>query len=371
MELHKSIVAGAIALAFNAIAPTALLPNIAAAQTIDEQVNIRVYQVASPAVVSLDAGKTTGSGSIISPDGLVLTNAHVVQNAGSTVTVILSDGRQLAADVVAKGSAGKDLALVKIRDAADLPIISFADPESVQVGQIAFAIGNPFGQLPGTFTNGIVSRIDKQRGLVQTNAAINPGNSGGPLLNSQGELIGVNAGILNPDGKGSGNIGIGFAISVDEIASFLIAAKEEATQPESRESEVGDGDSLLPTPYSPIPASPSTSNQQPQPLPLDGSIANGSLDKTSRKLPADNSLYNLYSFNAIAGQIVKIQMHSNEFEPYLAILDSSGKKIAENSQKEQALISIQFKTTGTYFVLANSYEPGKTGSYLIQASISK
>ena len=315
MKLPKCAVGGAIALAFNAIAPIALVPpNIAAAQTIDEQTNIRVYKVASPAVVSIDAGKISGSGSIITPNGLVLTNAHVVQDAGSTVTVILSDGRRLIADVVAKGSAGKDLALLKIRDVADLPTIAFASGESVEVGQMAFAIGNPFGQFQGTFTNGIVSRIDKQRGLIQTNAAINPGNSGGPLLNSQGELIGVNTAIFANTPAG-GNIGISFAIPVEEITSFLVAAKEDGANPSPNNIEqpqLMDG------------------SQQAQQLPLNGSIINGVLDKTSKILPADNSFYNLYSFEGVAGQSVEIVMQSNEFEPYVAVLDSNGKKIAEN-----------------------------------------
>ena len=333
----------------------ALPSNIAAAQTIDEQTNIRVYKLASPAVVSIDTGKMAGSGSIITPSGLVLTNAHVVQNAGSTVTVILSDGRRLTADVVAKGSAGKDLALLKIRDVADLPTITFASGESIQVGQMAFAIGNPFGQFQGTFTNGIVSRIDKQRGLIQTNAAINPGNSGGPLLNSQGELIGVNTAIF-ANTPGGNNIGIGFAISVEEITSFLVAAKENGANPSNNIEQ--------PQPIN-------EGRQQPESLPLDGSIINGVLDKTSKILPADNSFYNLYSFEGVAGQSLQIVMQSDEFEPYAAVLDSNGKKIAENSQEKQAVLTINIKKTGNYFVLVNSYEPGKIGSYLIQASTSK
>ncbi|WP_235441013.1 S1C family serine protease, partial [Limnoraphis robusta] len=184
------------------------------AQGEDEETNIRVYEQASPAVVSIDTEKANGSGTIISPDGTVLTNAHVVSHGGE-VKVTLADGREMIADVIAYGEDGLDLAVLKIRNARNLPTIPIASPASVKVGQRAFAIGNPFGQFQGTFTIGIVSRIDGERNLIQTDAAINPGNSGGPLLNSKGELIGVNTAIFTR-GSSGGNIGIGFAISVDK-----------------------------------------------------------------------------------------------------------------------------------------------------------
>jgi len=209
------------------IAPVDLLSlslqsNRAFAQDVDEQINIRVYQRASPAVVSIDTNDGAGSGSIISPDGLVLTNAHVVDNA-PTVEVTLTDGRKFLADVVGFGANGLDLAVVKIRGANNLPTITLAG-SAVQVGQRAFAIGNPFGRFQGTFTTGIVSRIDQERGLIQTDAAINPGNSGGPLLNSQGELIGVNTAIFT-DSRRGGNIGIGFAIALERVQPFLAAVR--------------------------------------------------------------------------------------------------------------------------------------------------
>jgi S1-C subfamily serine protease len=167
------------------------------AQDNTEETNVRVYEQASPAVVSIDTEKTNGSGTIITPDGLVLTNAHVVAEE-TTVNVVLADGQEMVADVVAFGDVGLDLAVLQIRDARNLPTVPIAASGSVKVGQRAFAIGNPFGQFQGTLTVGIVSRIDQDRNLIQTDAAINPGNSGGPLLNSQGELIGVNTAIFYP-----------------------------------------------------------------------------------------------------------------------------------------------------------------------------
>ncbi|MBD1944028.1 trypsin-like peptidase domain-containing protein, partial [Coleofasciculus sp. FACHB-712] len=204
----SGIIAAAAAIGANAI--DAIVPfnwqqsNIAVAQDAEEQTNIQVYRRASPGVVSIQAGDGSGSGSIISQDGLVLTNAHVVANGRQTVTVILSDGRKLPADIIAFANSSLDLAVLKIRGQNNLPTVAIAPPNSVQVGQRAFAIGNPFGRFQGTFTVGIVSRIDQQRGLIQTDAAINPGNSGGPLLNSQGELIGVNTAIFT-SGQTAGN----------------------------------------------------------------------------------------------------------------------------------------------------------------------
>ncbi|MGL5063157.1 MAG: S1C family serine protease, partial [Microcoleus sp.] len=110
----------------------------AIAQNASEQTNIRVYERASPAVVTVDTDKSNGSGTIISPDGMVLTNAHVVAGGG-TVNVILSDGRKLPADVVGFGTDGLDLAVVKIRGQNNLPTIPLASPGSVKVGQQAFA----------------------------------------------------------------------------------------------------------------------------------------------------------------------------------------------------------------------------------------
>ncbi len=135
---------------------------IVAQDTPEEETNIKVYEKASPAVVSIETEKTNGSGTIISPDGLVLTNAHVVSDGG-TVTVTLADGRKLEADVIAFGEDGLDLAVLKIRNGRNLPTIPIASPNSVKVGQRAFAIGNPFGQFQNTLTVGIVSRLDKDR----------------------------------------------------------------------------------------------------------------------------------------------------------------------------------------------------------------
>ncbi|MBN8583159.1 MAG: trypsin-like peptidase domain-containing protein [Anaerolineae bacterium] len=222
-----TVITAALALNFlNAVAPVELLnlptlsaANRALAQDVEQDVNVRVYQSASPAVVSIEAGDGSGSGIIIDADGLILTNAHVVSGF-RTVKVILPNGAKLEGEVIAFGESDVDLAAVRVRGQRNLPTIPLAAPDSVAVGQRAFAIGNPFGQFQGTFTTGIVSRIDPDRGLIQTDTAINPGNSGGPLFNINGEVIGINRAIRTTNFTETGepiNSGIGFAISVNII----------------------------------------------------------------------------------------------------------------------------------------------------------
>lgn len=152
-----------------------------------------------------------GSGVIVSSDGYILTNRHVV-NGASEIRVALSDGREFTAKLV--GADEKtDVAVVKIK-ASDLPAMTFADSDELAVGDIVLAVGNPFG-IAQSVTQGIVSGKDRQTGnasdedFIQTDAAINPGNSGGALVDVEGRLVGINTAILSRTG---GNQGIGFAI---------------------------------------------------------------------------------------------------------------------------------------------------------------
>jgi Do/DeqQ family serine protease len=161
-----------------------------------------------------------GSGFITSEDGHIITNAHVVEGA-DTVRVTLKDGRSFEGKVLGADSV-TDVAVVQI-EARDLPVVQFADSDQLQPGEWAIAIGNPLG-LDNTVTAGIISATgrssgqvgvpDKRVDFIQTDAAINPGNSGGPLLNQQGEVIGMNTAII--DGAQS----IGFAIPIDRVRSI-------------------------------------------------------------------------------------------------------------------------------------------------------
>jgi serine protease DegQ len=154
-----------------------------------------------------------GSGVIVSPDGYILTNHHVVETADQ-IEVALADGRTTKAHVIGSDPE-TDLAVIKIDLVGNLPAITFGHPEQAQVGDMVLAIGNPFG-VGQTVTMGIISALKRDHlglntfeNFIQTDAAINPGNSGGALVDANGNLIGINSAIYSPNG---GSLGIGFAI---------------------------------------------------------------------------------------------------------------------------------------------------------------
>ena len=206
----------------------------------DEVNNIDIYKNSQPATVHITStvykrnfffevipSQGTGSGFLISEDGKILTNNHVI--AGSQqVVVTLPDQSKLDAVVLVKDPAN-DLGLIQVKAKKKLPYLRLGDSDPLQVGQKVLAIGNPFG-LDGTLTTGIISSIGRDiqdesgrvlEGMVQTDAAINPGNSGGPLLDSQGNVIGINTAIF---GAG-GNIGIGFAMPINRAKTMLTEFK--------------------------------------------------------------------------------------------------------------------------------------------------
>ncbi|ADU66497.1 protease Do [Desulfurispirillum indicum S5] len=164
-----------------------------------------------------------GSGFIVSSDGYIVTNNHVVEGADE-ITIILSDEREFKAEVVGT-DATYDLALLKI-NASNLPALPLGNSDTIEVGQWVFAVGNPFG-LSGTVTVGVISAKDRYIGqsvfdsFLQTDASINPGNSGGPLLNLKGEVIGINTAIV------SSGQGLGFAIPINTLKSSYEQLKEK------------------------------------------------------------------------------------------------------------------------------------------------
>jgi putative serine protease PepD len=204
----------------------------------------RVYTGAKDAVVYVAAdtaeGQATGSGFVVSSDGLIVTNDHVVDGATQVQVKIGTAGKAQAAEVVGI-DASHDLALLKV-DASDLPTLSLGDSSAVSVGDATYAIGNPYG-LDHTLTTGIVSALNRDlqapngatiSGAIQTDAALNPGNSGGALLDAAGQVIGVNAQIATGgNGSSGGNVGIGFAIPSSTVRTFLAEAKAGKLAPDT------------------------------------------------------------------------------------------------------------------------------------------
>ncbi|MEX0618281.1 MAG: trypsin-like peptidase domain-containing protein [Pseudohongiellaceae bacterium] len=221
-------------------APVIYAQDYSAFKTDDEENNIEIFKQAGPSVVNITNSRIvrsfytlnpqevplgSGSGFIWDKEGHVITNFHVVRDA-SRMTVTLPDGSSF--DAVPVGVApDKDVAVLKI-DAPQhaLNPVSLGDSSLLEVGRKVIAIGNPFG-LDNTMTVGVVSALGREidsvvgrkiRDVIQTDAAINPGNSGGPLLNSMGQLVGVNTAIFSPSGASSG---IGFAIPVNSLKNIV------------------------------------------------------------------------------------------------------------------------------------------------------
>ena len=200
-----------------------------------ERANIELFERVSPSVVQVaaraaagnpldedeDAGAASGTGFVWDNNGHVVTNNHVVQN-GTEVAVKFASGEVAQAEVVGV-APNYDLAVLRIRNSRQLPPpVALGSSSDLKVGQMAFAIGNPFG-LDQSLTSGIISALKRRlptssgreiANVIQTDTAINPGNSGGPLLDSAGRLIGVNTAIISPSGSSAG---IGFAVPADIV----------------------------------------------------------------------------------------------------------------------------------------------------------
>jgi S1-C subfamily serine protease len=223
---------------------------IPAALTEEERNNIAIYERVADGVVNVIStavqmdfffnafpSQGSGSGSIIDTRGHILTNHHVAANA-QKLEVTLADGSKWPAKLIGS-DPDNDLAVIKIDAPKEkLKVILMGDSKNLRIGQKVLAIGNPFG-LERTLTTGIISSLGRtirsevgnlMEDIIQTDAAINPGNSGGPLLNSDGEIIGINSAIISPSG---GSVGIGFAIPVNTAKRMVpeLIAKGYVTYP--------------------------------------------------------------------------------------------------------------------------------------------
>ena len=213
-----------------------------------------VYEGAQDSVAFISSttaeGQATGSGFVVDDGGLIVTNEHVIDGAEQVTVKIGTDGKEIPAEIVG-ADASHDLALLKV-DADGLKALPLGDSSKVEVGDNTYAIGNPYG-LDHTLTTGVVSALNRTLqapdgselgGAIQTDAALNPGNSGGPLLDEDGQVIGVNAQIATGGTQGGGNVGIGFAIPTSTVKQFISQAKDGEFAPDQQQAAAAADRSL-------------------------------------------------------------------------------------------------------------------------------
>ncbi len=330
------------------------------ASATDEQARIKLFEKSKDAVVKIKTTGGTGSGFVISKNGLVVTNTHVVKNDESQVSakvkVTLTDGTELAANVLGT-SRYQDLALISIPNQSKLNSLKLAKPESIRVGQNVYVIGSPFG-IENIFTAGILNKIDKAESVLFHDARINSGNSGGPLIDSRGEVIGVNTAIYARDRQGSSvkNTAIGVAISVDRVNEMIAAYKGK-----------------LPNFVSIDRIDKRTKSLE---LPTNGTAIAASF-KSGDDIDDRNIYYHDYSFRAKANQRLTVEMNSEQVDPVLILYfigaGAEPKKISENNdispKDTNSKISIVLLQDGIYLVKAKTFQPGETGNYQIKASL--
>ncbi|MEH2389008.1 MAG: S1C family serine protease [Nostoc sp.] len=342
------------------------------AQTSEEQIARQVYQKASPATVTVQTSQGHGSGFVIRQDGLIITNTHVIKSPPenqeerenynnldfpNVVTVVFPDGKKVSADVVGFGKGGLDLAVLKIHNQKNLRTLPLAAAGSAKVGDRVFTLGTPLdANFKDTFTQGHITRIDQKNGEIQHDAVIQGGNSGGPLLNTQGQVIGVNtAGFVSP---GKLNSGMNFAIPVSQVQSFVSAAKK---------GKISDKPTIK------VEKAPTVVT-----ISLNGQVINGSLGEGD-PIAENGAFFNSYQFQGRANQQIVINMTSKKINSVLSLYQVSEssesqkpKPIAENNDIGPGDFNAQIKTNlpadGLYVIIASSDERGETGNYSLRAT---
>jgi serine protease Do len=339
-----------------------------AQQPSQEQIATRLYKKASPAVVTIKNGKGHGSGFLVSTDGLIITNAHVVADGPRIVTVLFPDGRQESADVIGFAKNGTDLAALRIFSTNKLPTLPLAAPNSAQVGQSIFVIGTPLDEAyQNTLSAGIISRLNPKDGLIQHDANTNSGNSGGPVLNAQGQVVGVTVsmdirgGVWDNQGNVTGHTksGIYFAVALDRLQSFLKNVQQ---------GNLSSVSTLASAPkQTPIPT-----------IRLSGKTIQGALTQDDTRLQS-GIFADLYRFEGRTGQTIALEMKSADLNSWVALYQvkdsATGQTydlVASNDDQGpgdfNAKLITQLTTDGQYIIMASSKDIGEAGRYTLQTS---
>jgi serine protease Do len=309
----------------------------------------KVYEKASPAIVFVQTDRGTGSGIIIESNGLIVTNAHVIENAKS-VKVQLHDGQWLAAEVVSSGSSRcLDLALLQVKGRSNLATVKLAGMNSVRRGQLAFAIGYPRGITPSSITQGIVSNLFSEEGMILTDVELNRGNSGGALLNERNELIGINTRRVDVDTQG-----MNLAIASEQVQAFLQAHKQGLTPLIGRAL---------------APGSLALQRSLSEKLVVNGVEISGNLQKGDNFVCGTWSHADLFTFEGKAKQPISIGTTHQNIHPALTLYAPDGRKIAEYYQgadRQNGNIYGTLPKDGTYTLVVHATQAGQTGAYRVQ-----
>ena len=358
----------------NSILPVYQPHSVMAKTTDDDGIANKVCEKTIKGVVTVTDGKSHGSGFIVRKDGIIVTNAHVVNEMPSVVTIIFSDGKKVSADVIGYANKGADLAILQVFNQPNLTPVPLAPVGKVKLGDRIFAVGSPLDtKNRNTCIPGNIINIEDQTGNLSHNAQTQPGNSGGPLVNTIGQVVGVHtAGLRNSDFD---KIGINKAQPVQLVFNILEEFKHDRL-------------SSIPT-YNNC----SENCDQPSPiiaLPLNGQTIEGKLEDKNysqlnlTQLPKKGKIGGVYKFEAKKGQKITIDMISTKINSFLTLYKADPQTtpggenwnttfVADNDDISpgvlDAQINVDITEDGIYLVVASSAD-GNEGDYSLKAIIN-
>jgi S1-C subfamily serine protease len=304
-------------------------------------------------VVIIDTDDGFGTGFVASADGIVLTNAHVV--AGDSMLLTFADGRTETARFIGFERHGHDLAALRLSGETPRPWLPLADAAPLRIGVNVYAAGNPYPTFPVTVSGGIIASVSERLHVLLIDAPIASGSSGGPVVTASGEVLGIVTSQLldySESGMGAAAFGSGFntALDVHRLAAFLADVRRgDVTQVRQANLEW----LTLPLPHLVVPVDQA-----------------GRLGAESDRMLEDRSFVDGYTIDLESGQVVTIDLFSDEFDAYLQLIDPHGDVLARNDDADEtttdARITLSVERSGRYAVLANALLARETGAYLLR-----